>query len=464
MQEPSVPAIEGPNREQPLEANSREAIPLPAPDAADNNNAAPNFPPPPPQQQHEQPPARPVLMITTSEQNHKLLASPPSRQAATTAAAGGLSVAIAGATGAVGRELVRMLVDDPNFVRVVALSRTAIERLEWPTHFPGINVALAKDKLVICPVDWEAVAKVVMPQRKRELRDESISSEDDDDDIIPRIAASHKPSEGSIVEGAYNALLLTGITHAANCMGTTFASAKSVSKLRRVDHDYAIVFMELLRRHSGADNIHFTQISYSGASKNSFLPYQRIKGKTDEVVRQANFNKFTIIKPGMLGRKEKRRFSERLLEYFLVSKIPVDTVASGIIAEWRGLYNAPAEVDHKFHNKQIHESAGHYETRRSHEIAHIQTPKLPRGDIPSTPASPLPQVPPNTPVQGVDEHHGHHLKHLGHHVPLPHLHHHRHHHGDEDPNGSTKELQQHPPQPRFDATGVTTGTEPVHHG
>jgi hypothetical protein len=270
------------------------------------------------------------------------------------------SAIVAGSTGAVGRELVVSLVADPTVRRVVALTRVEVPRELWAEIWPKINMELAAQKLKVSVMDWEKCTKCFDARRKAEKKRAKAEA-----------AGEVPPGDGPSIQDeipivGYNREDFEGHDFAANCIGTTFWKAKTLWKFHRVDHDYTLTFMRLVMLHSG-HGTHYSQISYNGADRHSILPYQRIKGKTEKEVLEFGFGKVTVFRPGMLARRSKKRFSERLGTFLLLAKTPVEIVASAVISEWRGLYQLPDELEHKIHCKLIYEAAGNYSARRRHE-------------------------------------------------------------------------------------------------
>jgi oxidoreductase len=245
------------------------------------------------------------------------------------------SAIVAGATGASGRELVRLLVDDPSFSRVVALSRRNIPPAEWPRTFPGLDTAAAVRKLTVSSVDWEA-ATVQQEQG----------------------AAAAATSNAS---APFTAADFAGHGFAANCMGTTRKDAGSADMFRRVDHDYAVTFMQLVKQHSGAANVNYAQVSSAGASSGSWFLYMATKGKTDEDALGMGFGTTTILLPGFLARpKEKSRgFVESALG-FCMGGMPVENVAAAIVSVWCGHYVPGPKLANYLRNKQINEATKVY--------------------------------------------------------------------------------------------------------
>lgn len=193
------------------------------------------------------------------------------------------SLIVAGATGAIGREVVVQAVSDARFGRVVALSRRTLTPNQFADTFPGIDAAKAAEKLSVVGVDWEALTVSLTPA-----------------------AGCHRPAsvtvpDESFPEGVRAAF--ANIDCAAMCMGTTKKDAGSAEAFVRVDFDYVVTFISLLRRFSPTSVTRYVQISSSGASATSYFLYMKTKGRADEAAVAAGFPHVVIMRPDLLGAK-----------------------------------------------------------------------------------------------------------------------------------------------------------------
>lgn len=89
-----------------------------------------------------------------------------------------------------------------------------------------------------------------------------------------------------------------------SALGTTRAKA-GAEGFYRVDHDY-VVESAKLAKDGGVK--HFHLVSSGGANKNSSFLYMKTKGQTDEDVSKLGFERLSIYRPGLLlvNRVEKR--------------------------------------------------------------------------------------------------------------------------------------------------------------
>lgn len=189
---------------------------------------------------------------------------------------------IIGATGATGKDLVDVLLEDPACTGVVAFVRRS-GTLTHPKYTEVIT-------------DFEKLEEVA----------------------------------GSITGGAW-----------FSCLGTTMKVAGTKEKQWHVDHDIPLAFARIARRNGVPVAV---ILSAHGADANSKVFYSRLKGTLDEAVIQLGFPSTLIFRPGVLLRKDTDRPSERiivsglkfmnalgLLEQF--RPLPTSTLAARMAAE-----------------------------------------------------------------------------------------------------------------------------------
>ena len=158
---------------------------------------------------------------------------------------------IAGATGAVGRHLLRLLLDSGHYSEVVSLVRR-----------PG---SLKHDRLVERVVDFD------------------------------NLDLSDHPVE---------------VADAYCCLGTTRKKAGSDEAFRRIDHDYVINFAEAARQ-LGAKR--FAVISSMGTDGKWGGLYMATKRAMEADLKAMNFPHLVIIRPGLLhGERDEFRLGEEL--------------------------------------------------------------------------------------------------------------------------------------------------------
>ena len=158
---------------------------------------------------------------------------------------------VLGATGLVGKAVVRQLLEDERYESVTAVTRRA-----WPDEHPKLNVA---------QVDFDNL-------------DQS--------------------AEVFRVDDLYC------------CLGTTIAQAGSQEAFYRVDHDY-IVNAARLGLEQGATRC--IVISSMGADAESRVFYSRVKGETEKDLRRLGYPSLHLLRPSFLdGDREEQRTGERI--------------------------------------------------------------------------------------------------------------------------------------------------------
>lgn len=192
-----------------------------------------------------------------------------------------LCALVAGATGAVGREVVNQLLEDPDFALVQIVVRRATGR-EHP-------------RLVEFVTDFDDLAGYA--QRH------------------PQMLSA-------------DAVFC--------CLGTTLRAAGSRAAFEKVDYGYVTQLAELARVR---DVPRFLMISAVGASPRATAFYSRVKGRAEEAVRLMSFHSLQVLRPSLLmGARDEHRPGEAtaqklapLLSPFLMGPLakyrPVQTTA-----------------------------------------------------------------------------------------------------------------------------------------
>jgi len=164
---------------------------------------------------------------------------------------------VAGATGAVGSELVRRLLASSAYARIVALTRR--------------------------PLTEDDPRLLAVPARF--------------DDLEDTLAA---------------AVSTRGTFDAFCCLGTTIRTAGSRAAFRTVDHDYVLAFARWALDHEVR---RLVVVSALGADATSSVFYNRVKGETETALRALDFagNALVIVRPSLLdGPRAELRIGERL--------------------------------------------------------------------------------------------------------------------------------------------------------
>lgn len=158
---------------------------------------------------------------------------------------------IIGATGATGKDLINVLLQDPRYTSIVTFVRR-------PT-------GLADPKLVEVLTDFDKLEEI----------------------------AAH----------------ITGDV-LFSCLGTTLKAAGSKEKQWHIDYEIPLKFAEIAKR-NGVPGI--VLLSAYGASPTSNVFYSKVKGKLEEGVVSLAFGQCIIFKPGLLVRKGTDRLGERIM-------------------------------------------------------------------------------------------------------------------------------------------------------
>jgi uncharacterized protein YbjT (DUF2867 family) len=158
---------------------------------------------------------------------------------------------IIGATGATGKDLVNVLLQDPNYTEVVIFVRRA--------------------------------GGMVHPKLSEVLTDF---------DKLEEVAGQIK---GDVC---------------FSCLGTTLQAAGTKDKQWHIDYEIPLQFAGIARR-QGVPRM--VLLSAYGASIKSNVFYSRMKGKLEEDMASLAFEQYIIFKPGMLLRKDTDRSGERIM-------------------------------------------------------------------------------------------------------------------------------------------------------
>jgi len=161
---------------------------------------------------------------------------------------------VAGASGLVGRELLRRLLREPTYARVVALTRRPL----------GLD-----HRLVEVPARYNALDEVLSPA----------------------------VSDGASLD-------------AYCCLGTTLRTAGSESAFREVDFDFVVAFGRWATRHPAR---RLVVISALGADAKSRVFYNRVKGEMEDALRAMAPTTLVLVRPSLLdGERTEQRRGESL--------------------------------------------------------------------------------------------------------------------------------------------------------
>ena len=185
---------------------------------------------------------------------------------------------LAGATGVVGRECLRLLSDDPSVAEIRALVRRP---LSPDSCGPRVRQQLADFDRLESHGEWFRVSRVFC------------------------------------------------------ALGTTMKQAGSRDAFRRVDYDYPLAVAQLALR---AGATHFLLVSALGANSESRVFYNRVKGEIETAICGLGFRAVTIVRPSfLLGDRKEPRLGEaigRRLGFLLPPRyrqVPAWQVAAALV-------------------------------------------------------------------------------------------------------------------------------------
>lgn len=153
----------------------------------------------------------------------------------------------------------------------------------------GATGAVGKDLINILLKDDFYTVIVLFVRRKSGIRHRKIT------EIITDFSNLEKNSE-----------LITGDV-LFSCLGTTLKAAGSKENQRYIDYSIPLKFAEIAKRNEIPKLV---LLSAYGAATSSNVFYSRIKGELEEKIAELEFESFIIFKPGFLLRKNTDRKDE----------------------------------------------------------------------------------------------------------------------------------------------------------
>ena len=94
-----------------------------------------------------------------------------------------------------------------------------------------------------------------------------------------------------------------------SCLGTTLKAAGSKEKQWHIDYEIPLQFAEMAKRNSVSQMV---LLSAYGASATSNMFYSQLKGKLEDAISKLMFASCIIFRPGLLERKDTDRPGERI--------------------------------------------------------------------------------------------------------------------------------------------------------
>ncbi|HZK95065.1 MAG TPA: NAD(P)H-binding protein [Prolixibacteraceae bacterium] len=98
-------------------------------------------------------------------------------------------------------------------------------------------------------------------------------------------------------------------------LGTTMKQAGSRDNFKKVDYEYVVALANLGKQYGASK---FIVVSAMGANSKSAVFYNKIKGMTEDALKNIGFNQLIILRPSLLlGVRVEKRFPERLSGIFM---------------------------------------------------------------------------------------------------------------------------------------------------
>lgn len=94
-----------------------------------------------------------------------------------------------------------------------------------------------------------------------------------------------------------------------SCLGTTLKVAGSKEKQWRIDHEIPLNFARIAKRNGVPKAV---LLSAYGASVNSSVFYSKMKGSLEDEISKIGFDQYVIFRPGLLLRKDTDRLGEKM--------------------------------------------------------------------------------------------------------------------------------------------------------
>lgn len=96
---------------------------------------------------------------------------------------------------------------------------------------------------------------------------------------------------------------------AFSCLGTTLKDAGSKEAQWHIDYDYPLDLAQLAFKNGVS---HFVLLSAIGADAKSSIFYNRMKGSLEEAIKKIGFKHLMILQPGFIERPNSNRFGEKV--------------------------------------------------------------------------------------------------------------------------------------------------------
>ena len=114
-----------------------------------------------------------------------------------------------------------------------------------------------------------------------------------------------------------------------NCFGSTRSKAGSAARFTQLDMDIPVRFARIAKEMGVR---HASLLTSDGANSTSFIHYLKVKGLIENAFHDLSFPALSIFRPGLLGRKEQMKFTEKMFS-IISTPIQTDDLARGIVEE-----------------------------------------------------------------------------------------------------------------------------------
>ena len=144
----------------------------------------------------------------------------------------------------------------------------------------------------------------------------------------------HEKLEQMIIDFGHLPSSLNGIIadHGYCCLGTTIKTAGSKERQFRIDHDYVIDFAGACHT---AGVTRFAVVSSIGAKASSSNFYLRTKGTMEQNLKRIPFAALFILQPSLLmGKRKERRFGEKAAIFMMKA---IGQLMFGSLKKYRGV-------------------------------------------------------------------------------------------------------------------------------
>jgi uncharacterized protein YbjT (DUF2867 family) len=117
-----------------------------------------------------------------------------------------------------------------------------------------------------------------------------------------------------------------------SCLGSTRKKTPDLAVYRKIDHDYPLHLAQIAKN-NGIDQFHLVSSMGANASSSNF--YTKMKGETEDAIKQVGLNSLEIYRPALLtGDRKEHRAAERFL--FGLMKI-IDPLLIGGLKKYRSI-------------------------------------------------------------------------------------------------------------------------------